>query len=201
MTTEKTPAPLRRRGERMRQAVLAATVGLLTSEGLTGTTVAAVARAAGVHETSVYRRWKTRENLLLDALGSHADEALPAPDTGDVRQDLTQLMSAVSDYLTSPQGAALLHLGASPDAGSVEAERLPYWDARLERGEDIVRRGVERGELAPDTDARLVAETLAGPLFARVLLTGAPLDRGLARRIVDLTLDGARPRDGGGADG
>lgn len=57
-----------------------------------------------------------------------------------------------------------------------------------------MRRGVERDEPAPDTDARLAAETLAGPLFARVLLTGAPLARGLARRIVDLTLDGARPR-------
>lgn len=64
-----------------------------------------------------------------------------------------------------------------------------------------MRRGVERGEPAPDTDAPLVAETLAGPLFARVLLTGAPLDRGLARRIVDLTLDGARPRGGRAANG
>ncbi|CAM5408378.1 hypothetical protein SCALM49S_08153 [Streptomyces californicus] len=196
MTIENSPAPLRRRGEPMRRAVLAATVDLLAAEGLGGTTVAAVARAAGVRETSVYRRWKTRENLLLDALGSHADDALPAPDTGDVRQDLVQLMEAVADYLASPQGAALLHLGASPDAEAVEAERLPYWDARLRRGEDIVRRGVERGELDRDTDPRLVAETLAGPLFARVLLTGAPLDEGLARRIVDLTLDGARPRTG-----
>ncbi|MFH9610603.1 TetR-like C-terminal domain-containing protein [Streptomyces sp. NPDC017448] len=196
MSAEHTPAPLRRRGEPMRQAVLAATVDLLAAEGLAGATVAAVARAAGVHETSVYRRWKTRENLLLDALGSHADDALPAPDTGDVRRDLVQLMSAVAVYLSSPQGAALLQLGASPDAGAVAAERLPYWDARLRHGEDIVRRGVERGELGPETDPRLVAEMLAGPLFARVLLTGAPLEEGLARRIVDLALDGARPRTG-----
>lgn len=196
MSAEHTPTPLRRRGEPMRRAVLAATVDLLTAEGLAGTTVAAVARAAGVHETSVYRRWKTRENLLLDALGSHADDALPAPDTGDVRRDLVQLMSAVAGYLSSPQGAALLQLGASPDAGAVEAERLPYWDARLRHGEVLVRRGVERGELDPETDPRLVAEMLAGPLFARVLLTGAPLEEGLARRIVDLALDGARPRTG-----
>ncbi|WP_228992138.1 TetR-like C-terminal domain-containing protein [Streptomyces sp. DH8] len=196
MSAEHTPTPLRRRGEPMRRAVLAATVDLLTAEGLAGTTVAAVARAAGVHETSVYRRWKTRENLLLDALGSHADDALPAPDTGDVRRDLVQLMSAVAGYLSSPQGAALLQLGASPGAGAVEAERLPYWDARLRHGEVLVRRGVERGELDPETDPRLVAEMLAGPLFARVLLTGAPLEEGLARRIVDLALDGARPRTG-----
>ncbi|MGC5345530.1 TetR/AcrR family transcriptional regulator C-terminal ligand-binding domain-containing protein [Streptomyces sp. DT24] len=178
----------------MRQAVLAATVGLLTTEGLSGTTMSAVAHAAGVHETSLYRRWGTRENLIYEALAAHTDDALPMPDTGDVREDLARLMEAVARYLATPEGSALLHLGAAPDAEVVEEGRRPYWNARLERGEAIVRRGVERGELAAGTDPRLVAELLAGPLFSRVLLTGDPLEEGLARRVVDLILDGARPR-------
>jgi AcrR family transcriptional regulator len=77
----------------MRQAVLAATVELLSSQGLAGATVAAVARAAGVHETSVYRRWKTRENLILDALTTELDSALPIPDTGRVREDLLRFFT------------------------------------------------------------------------------------------------------------
>ncbi|MGQ4427309.1 TetR/AcrR family transcriptional regulator C-terminal ligand-binding domain-containing protein, partial [Streptomyces violaceoruber] len=50
------------------------------------------------------------------------------------------------------------------------------------------------GELAADTDAGLLVEAVSGPLFVRVLLSGAPLDDALVRGLVDLALAGARPR-------
>ncbi len=59
----------------------------------------------------------------------------------------------------------------------------------------MVRRGVERGEPAVGTDPGLVVEAVSGPLFTRVLLSGAPLDDVLVRGPVDLGLEGARPRD------
>ncbi|MFJ2581438.1 TetR-like C-terminal domain-containing protein [Kitasatospora aureofaciens] len=176
----------------MRQAVLAATVDLLASEGLTATTVAAVARAAGVHETSVYRRWKTRENLIFDALATHSDTALPAPDTGDVRADLSLLFTALAQYLAAPTGSALLHLGTVRGEGDLEEGRRSYWRARMERAEALVRRGIDRGDLPSDTDPHLLVEAIAGPLLARVLLTGEPLEGTLVPRLVDLVLDGVR---------
>ncbi|WEB44365.1 TetR/AcrR family transcriptional regulator C-terminal ligand-binding domain-containing protein [Streptomyces yunnanensis] len=189
---EKEAPPLRRRGERMRQAVLAATVDLLASQGMAATTVAAVARAAGVHETSVYRRWKTRENLIFDALAHHSDHALPTPDTGDVRADLTALFTALARYLATPAGTALLHLGTVRGEDDLEEGRRSYWSTRLERAEALVRRGIDRGELATDTDPHLTVEAVTGPLLARVLLTGEPLEETLVPRLVDLVLDGAR---------
>jgi AcrR family transcriptional regulator len=192
MTGEKEAPPLRRRGERMRQAVLAATAELLASEGLAATTVAAVARAAGVHETSVYRRWGTRENLIFDALADHSDHALPTPDTGDVHTDLTVLFTALARYLATPAGAALLHLGTVRGEKDLEEGRRSYWSARLERAQTLVRRGVERGELPADTDPHLLVEAITSPLLTRVLLTGEPLDETLVPRLVDLVLDGAR---------
>ncbi|MDG9723209.1 MULTISPECIES: TetR/AcrR family transcriptional regulator [unclassified Streptomyces] len=185
--------PLRRRGERMRLAVLAAAVDLLSSQGLAGTTVGAVARAAGVHETSVYRRWGTRENLILDALTTELDSALPVPDTGRVQEDLLTFFSALALLLGTPQGWALLRLSVEHDT-TLEDRRGPYWSERLDRAVLMVRRGVERGELAADTDPGLVIEAVSGPLFVRVLLSGAPLDDTLVRRLVELALDGARPR-------
>ncbi|GHA92394.1 TetR family transcriptional regulator [Streptomyces termitum] len=186
--------PLRRRGERMRAAVLAATVGVLAEHGLAGTTVGAVARAAGVHETSLYRRWRTRENLILDALSEQADAALPVPDTGRVRDDLAAYFAALARLLATAQGEALLRLSAERDE-TLPDRRLPYWTERLERGAVMVRRGVERGELAPDTDPALVVEALAGPLFTRALISGAPLGEAYASHLVDLVLGGALPRD------
>ncbi|MFI8192385.1 TetR-like C-terminal domain-containing protein [Streptomyces sp. NPDC085946] len=194
-SSEPAVPPLRRRGEPMRRAVLAATVELLSTDGLAGTTVAAVARAAGVHETSVYRRWKTRENLVLDALTTELDAALPLPDTGRVADDLVRFFTSLVRLLGTAQGEALLRLSAERDA-VLGDRRVPYWRDRLERAVVMVRRGIERGELAPDTDAGLVIEAVSGPLFTRLLLSGAPLDESLVQGLVALTLDGARPRPG-----
>jgi len=174
----------------MRSAVLAATVDVLTEHGLAGTTVGAVARAAGVHETSVYRRWGTRENLILEALTEQLDVAMPVPDTGHVRDDLAAYFGTLARLLATAQGEALLRLSTERD-NTLPDRRLPYWTERLERGAVMVRRGVERGELAPDTDPGLVIEAISGALFTRALISGAPLDEGLAARLVALTLTGA----------
>ncbi|MCZ9351907.1 TetR/AcrR family transcriptional regulator [Streptomyces mutabilis] len=194
MTTPESAAPpLRRRGEPMRRAVLAAAVDLLSTQGLAGTTVGAVARSAGVHETSVYRRWGTRENLILDALTTELDSALPVPDTGCVRDDLLGFFSSLAALLGTAQGRALLRLSVEND-DTLEDRRGPYWSERLDRAVVMVRRGVDRGELAADTDPALLVEAVSGPLFVRVLLSGAPLDEALVRGLVDLALEGALPR-------
>jgi hypothetical protein len=49
---------------------------------------------------------------------------------------------------------------------------------------------VERGGLRPDTDVRLLHEFLLGPVFYRLLLSGLPLDRALADRLLDAILPG-----------
>lgn len=198
--------PLRRRGEAMRRAVLAATVEVLTADGLDATTVAAVALAAGVHETSIYRRWKTRDNLLRDAAGYYTDATLPVPDTGDLRADLRQLVTGLIGFLATPQGAALLALGVQPQfpptagasAGTgedVEADRRrSYWDTRYDRAEAVVRRGVAAGVLAPDCDPYLLVESLFAPVFSRFLLTGQPLDDAYADALLTQVLSGVLTR-------
>ncbi|MEU8879952.1 TetR/AcrR family transcriptional regulator [Streptomyces hydrogenans] len=190
-TDDPSVPPLRRRGARMRSAVLAATVDVLTEHGLAGTTVGAVARAAGVHETSVYRRWGTREKLILEALAEQLDTAVPLPDTGDLRSDLVGYFGTLASLLATPQGEALLRLSAERDS-SLPDHRLAYWTDRLDRGAVMVRRAVDRGELPPGTDPALVIEAVSGPLFTRALISGAPLDEVFATRLVDLVLDGAR---------
>ena len=53
-------------------------------------------------------------------------------------------------------------------------------------------RGIERGDLRPDTDPRLVQELLIGPIYYRLLFSGPPFDRKLGTRLVDAILDGFR---------
>ena len=60
--------------------------------------------------------------------------------------------------------------------------------ATTSRLAQVVKRGIERGDLRPDTDVRLAHELLVGPVMYRLLYSGQPLDDGLASRIVDAVL-------------
>src|SRR6266496_6224804 len=79
------------RGPKVRAAVLAATLAELAGTGYAALTVENVARRAGVHKTTIYRRWKDRESLVTDAMTELAATQVPFPDTGDIDTDLRRL--------------------------------------------------------------------------------------------------------------
>lgn len=84
------------------RAVLEATRDLLAEAGYRGTTIAAVARRAGVGAPTVYRRWPRREALIEDAAFGHAEQ-MPLPvHTGDLRTDLRAWLEVFLGFLASP---------------------------------------------------------------------------------------------------
>ncbi|MGX9788582.1 TetR/AcrR family transcriptional regulator [Mycobacterium sp. MMS18-G62] len=180
-----------RRGEHVRRTVLAAAFDEVAEEGVGSATIAGVARRSGVHETTIYRRWDTKEKLFVEAMLSRSAEAIPTPNTGCVRDDLLAVVRAVIAYVTSPGGLAALHL-ASLTAGDQRDARQAFWAGRLDALRPVVERAVARGELRPDTDSALLLETMIAPLHGRLLLTGEPVDEQLGERVVDLVLNGAR---------
>ena len=181
------------RSARVRAAVLTATLELLRAEGLEGLTVAEVAQRAGVHETSIYRRWGTRENLLIDAL-LEATEQLRVPDTGTLRDDLIAYVADLAAFLASPTGHALEHtLAVAGDDPAMRQARERYWTARTEGSQQMITRAVARGELPATVDPRLAVEMLVSPVHFRVLLTREPIEAGLPARLVDALLAGIAP--------
>jgi AcrR family transcriptional regulator len=179
-----------RRGEHVRRTVLAAAFDELAENGAGAATVAGVARRSGVHETTIYRRWVTKEKLFVEAMLSRSAMEIPTPDTGSVRDDLLAVVRAVIAYVTSPVGLAALHV-ASLAADDLQDAGQAFWAGRLNALRPVVERGIARGELRPDIDAELLLETLIAPLHGRLLLTGEPVDERLGERIVDLVLQGA----------
>ncbi len=100
----------------MRSAVRTATLELLAEAAPERLSIAEVAARAGAHETSIYRRWKTRERLILDTMIEHRAELLKAPGTGAARGDLVALGQELVDYGTSPLGEARIRtLAANND--------------------------------------------------------------------------------------
>ena len=181
------------RSSRVRQSVLDATLTLLAERGVDKLTVADIAECAGVHETSIRRRWGTRENLICDALLDYSEVHLPIPDTGSLREDLATFASELATYLTTPLGRALLHAMAAIGADPALAEtRTAFWQTRYELASAMIERAVARGELPATVDSRLALEALIAPLNFRTLLTDQPPDDDLPRRLADLVLDGLR---------
>jgi AcrR family transcriptional regulator len=181
-----------RRGEHVRHTVLAAAFDELAENGAGAATIAGVARRSGVHETTIYRRWVTKENLFVEALLSRSAEEIPTPDTGSIRDDLLTVVRAVIAYVTSPVGLAALHVATLTTDDQRDA-RQAFWAGRIDALRPVVERGIARGELRSDTDAGLLLETLIAPLHGRLLLTGETVDQQLGERIVDLVLRGASP--------
>jgi AcrR family transcriptional regulator len=191
MTTP--PAKARRTGgrsARVRAAVLRATLDLLLAGSADDLSIRDVAQRAGVHETSIYRRWGTRANLILDAALSEIQAAVPPPDTGSLRGDLNALVASIAAFVSTPTGLALLHLAVKDDLPEEHGVRERFWAERFTIGQQVLQRAEARGQLRPGLDYRLINETLIGALFVRLLLTREPLEETVTERIVDLVLRG-----------
>jgi AcrR family transcriptional regulator len=178
------------RSARVKAAVQAATLDELAASGYADLTIEAVAERAGVHRTSIYRRWSDKRSLVLAALLSYAADQLPIPDTGDLRRDLYLLGQAINSDLGRPQAHALLYTLVADRPGSSELSdvRTQLWADRLGLAQAIPRRAIQRGELPADTDLAAVIDMLAGPIYLRQFIQGRPMTANeihdLARRVV-----------------
>jgi AcrR family transcriptional regulator len=190
------------RSERTEAAILAATRDLLAQGGVRELTVEGVAAQAGVAKTTIYRRWRSRDELALAVLIDMVQTVAPVPARGDTRSELVSLVKGAVHVLgrtlmgTVMQGL-ISELATNSELARAFREQVVA--LRMHEVEQVLQRGIERGDLRPDINIRLTQEMLFGPVYYRLLLSGAPLDRGLAERIVDAILPGlinTTPRTG-----
>jgi AcrR family transcriptional regulator len=183
------------RSARIRQSVIEATMAVLRDRGWDQFSIAEVASRAGVHETSIYRRWGTRERLATDALLTTGEQDLPVPDTGSLRGDLVGFATEISRYVSTPVGLALARAMATPTGDPAIAEASArYFQTRFEIASVIIDRAVARGEIPAGADAALALEMLIAPLHFRTLVSHQPLDDDLPARLADLLITGLRAR-------
>jgi AcrR family transcriptional regulator len=179
------------RSARVRAAVLEATLGLLIEQE--AFSIPQVALRAGVHETSIYRRWGTREALIVDAIASRMIEEIPVPDTGTLRGDLVALLERSVAFQSSPIGRQMMRASAIDPSGRELDVRRAYWPERLRKVGVIFERAIARGEIPPSADVALATELLIAPLHFRALVSHEPFDDRLAERLADFVLRGVRP--------
>jgi AcrR family transcriptional regulator len=176
------------RSARVRAAVLAATLAELADRGYSGASLDDVAARAEVHKTTVYRRWRTKEALVLDAMLEQASQTVAVPDTGSLRGDLLELARRSAAIQTSAAGEAVIRAvaGEAPGNPQIAAASRRFWAERLQLDRTILQRARDRGEIGAATPHRPVIEALLGPLYFRLLVTGEPLDDAYIEGVVDL---------------
>ena len=188
--------PGRPRSEQAEQAIIEATLDVFAEKGFEGVCVEVVAARAGVGKATIYRRWPNKEELLLAAFAS-LKSPLPEPKGVSVRDDLLAMVEVMCADKADPRKArryALL-LG--------EGEKYPRLMARYKETvvqprrdamRAVIRRGIETGELRPDTDVEIAMLSLTGAIMSQEKSQDGTLDGDFAARLVDGLLLGLSAR-------
>jgi AcrR family transcriptional regulator len=186
--TADTRRPGRPRSPEAHAAILRAALELAVEGGLRGLSMEGIAARAGVGKATIYRRWKNKEALFAEAIGSIA-VAPDVPDTGSVKGDFAVVSGAALGRMAPEAFRVIPRLlaDAADDPELLEAMHEALLRPRRVAITGILRRGIERGELRADLDVDLVSDMLIGPMIARVLMAGGDprvLD-GLPMRVWD----------------
>jgi len=190
-------APGRPRDARADRAILDATLRLVGSVGLGGLTMDAVAATAGVSKATIYRRWASKEALVLDAwMACFTDDTIP--DTGSLERDLVIILGGLRDNITKGLLARVLPQMVAASQVNEELARAyrQFVVGRRRRTSVVLNRAIERGELPAGMDLELAQDMLVGPLFYRTLLSGEVTDDDLVATVVQTVLAGMRAQIG-----
>lgn len=156
--------------------IRAAAAGLLLEHGIDGMTIDAVAERAGVGKATLYRRWSSKDELVLAAAETLFELEVRVPDTGTLVGDLTEVYADLLRLAGSDEGRAFFRMAASeagrdPRMGELYRVSLA---ARLDEVGALFDRAIARGELPPDADRKLMFDWPAGVIVMRIL-TDTPL--------------------------
>ena len=176
---------------RSRSTVIDATRAILHESGFSGATVEAISARSGVAKTTIYRQWKSRNELLLDAF-SFDKHRVEFPTTNDLRADLSEALHGLSRELYSSEWVNLMP--AMIEASERDPEFLAMSrasiDARRKPLKDRLTLAIKRGELPDHADVETLLAMLVGPLFYRRLIAHQAMKRSLADDLVDVVLRG-----------
>jgi AcrR family transcriptional regulator len=188
--------PGRPRSEQSREAIIQAALDLLEKKNLRDISIEGIARQAKVGKATIYKWWRSKAHLVLEAFMESKYRYAPIPDTGSTRKDLLQHIAALSDFHQTRIGQVLVHFLAEGQSDS--DFQKDFWDCFLSvrRGAvvDLLRRGMERGELRKDVGVDLMIDLIYAPMIYRQMIGFGPLDTGAVESYVSVLLEGLGSR-------
>ncbi|GAA2357241.1 TetR family transcriptional regulator [Catellatospora methionotrophica] len=190
-----TPAPNPdRRSAQARRNILDTTIELIARNGHANVTIEAIAAAAGVGKTTIYRWWPSKGALALDAINDHVGEALDFPDTGDVVADLRGQITELVNLLNGDIGVVfrgvIAEAQSAPAIGAAILETII--EPRTRACQARLVTAVAVGQLRADIPTRAMVELLYAPVYYRLLLGADALRPQDVPDLLDHCLTGLR---------
>jgi AcrR family transcriptional regulator len=183
----------RPRSETTRRAILDATLALAAEQGPKSVGMDAIARRAGVSKETLYRWWRSKAEVLLEALAQHGEQTIPVPDTGSLAADLRAFLRATAQSADPPTQRLLRALAteAAADADFAALVRDAFLARRRADLGGLLGCAVARGELTAD-QAGAAIDLIYGSLWYRLIFGIGPLDDQWADGVTDMIASPAR---------
>jgi AcrR family transcriptional regulator len=178
--------------ERPGRLAIEATLELIAERGLRALTTDAVARRAGISKATMYRRWPSKEALVLDAVSSLVSE-VAIPDTGSLGEDVRALLrDSVALYAGSRRAKLIPELVAemARTPAVADAVRTGFLAQRRAALRRVIARARAREEIRDGIDDELCIDLLVAVVQYRFLISGGPLTTQLADDLTDALLRG-----------
>lgn len=177
-----------------RAAILDVTYGLLEERGYASVTTDDIASEARVSKTTLYRRWRTKQQLVVDAARMHFGTA-DAPEIGSFRAEVHWILENRMREYRSPETLRLVGglVGAAvedPQLRELFAEWVEQLSASIRR---VLERGIRRGDVRSDIDL-FACESLIAGIVARTVIAQQSFSADAVHAIVDLITAAAAPR-------
>ena len=178
-------------------AILRAALELGEELGFEGLTVEGIAARSGIAKTTIYRRWANVGAIVMDAFLADVTRLAPIQVRSTARESFTASMLLLARAYRGRLGKILRPLlgRAQADENLREAVRTRWVEPRRQVAREIVRRGIQSGELRPGLDPDVVLDALYGPFYHRLLVpynNGAISDR-FVDTLVDTVFGGLEP--------
>ena len=156
-------------------------------------TVEEIATRAGVHKSTIYRRWLSKEGLVADLIVSLTPLATPLPDTGDLERDLIELADRVAATLASPMMRQITAMVVGTKDERLQRAAAEYFATILQHTATVVRRAQERGQATARIDPVAAIESLVGPIHLRSAIAHRPYDAAELQALAARTARMLRP--------
>jgi AcrR family transcriptional regulator len=178
--------PGRPRSQDARRAILRASLDLAEEHGPRGVSMDAIARTAGVSKETLYRWWRSKAEVLLEAAAERGEQHIPIPDTGTLRGDLRRFLRATADLADEPILRLLRAIAAeaAADPAFADLARDRFLSRRRDALALLLERAVQRGELSA-ANAATALDLVFGSLWYRVIFGVGPIDQAWADAVTD----------------
>ena len=182
----------RPRSEESEEAILAATIQLLSERPLRDISMEEIARKAGVGKATIYKWWPSKAYVALDAFLRKTNRMAPTADTGSVRRDTLEQLRSLTVFYRSPAGHILAQFVAESQIDNEFASlfRERFINPMRAAVGIIFDRGVERGEIDQNLNRELVLDLIHGLAIYRMIVRHASLEDKLADEMVSVLFGG-----------